>query len=161
MTVTCDGHAGTLERERERENQPTTVRTFPTREGGPVGWKINKGTTMETRTDQLRNLAKVIHDIRPDWHTNGIIRVLEQDSRPVDELRAIAIAAASDMTARGPGVIATRDEPAPVLAPRPSSAQPPNVADILRAPKQSDDVAHRGAALARAEIRKWKEADEW
>lgn len=113
---------------------------------------------MESRTEQLRNLAKVVHDIRPDWHTNGIIRVLEDDDRPIETLRRLALAAAADMTARGPGVIATRNEAPPLARDMPL---PPSVAVILSAPKQPDDVAHRGAALARAEIRKWKEADEW
>lgn len=117
---------------------------------------------MESRTEQLRNLAKVIHDMRPNWHTNGIMRVLEDDDRPVDRLRAIALAAAQDPTARGPGVIATRDEPTPAAMRPPSQPLPPNIRDVLAAPKQPDEVARRGAALCREALAdKGKDPDEW
>lgn len=110
---------------------------------------------MESRTEQLRNIAKVVHDIRPDWHTNGILQVLENDSRPVDTLRRIAIGAAQDSTARGPGVIGTRNEAPPAAVPT-----PPPVGVVLGAPKQPDEVARRGAAKARESLKRSREDPE-
>lgn len=114
---------------------------------------------MESRTDAIRHLALVIHAMRPEWDTGGIRTILGRDSRPLPELAAVAMAVAADRTARTPAVINAKDLPVPGIDPRPGHhAQPPNAADILRAPKQPPDVAKRGAAMARAEMRR---GDEW
>lgn len=117
---------------------------------------------MANRTDAIRQLAATIHTLRPEWDVGGIRQILADDSRPMPELIRVAMAVANDHTARTPGVIRAKESDVAGIDPRPPSyPQPPPAREILTAPKQPDEVAHRGAELARKEIRKWKEADQW
>ena len=116
---------------------------------------------METRSDAIRHLAKVMAVMRPEWDTGGIQKILEADSRPLPELIAVGIAVATDKTARTPGVIRSKELPVRGIDPHdPRPPMPPDVRAVLAAVKQPDDVAHRGAALARSEMANAK-ADDW
>lgn len=123
-------------------------------------WMIYKGDTMPNRTDTIRHLANVMVTVRPEWDLSGCLRILEGDSRPLAELIATAMMVTYDKTARTPAVL--RSKTSPVFGIDPSSRMPqyPDIRMVLAAVKQPDDVAHRGAALAREEITKAK-ADEW
>lgn len=105
------------------------------------------------RTEAIRHLAATIHDVRPDWNTQGIYAVLSRDSRDIPELAAIAMDAARDPSARTPAVISTRDASPATHAPPTGAPQPPSIRDVLNAPRQPDDVAKRGAALCREHLR--------
>jgi hypothetical protein len=111
---------------------------------------------MVTRSESIRQLANVIHTMRPEWDAGGIRAILEDDSRPMLELIDVAMAVAHDMTARTPAVIRAKDTPVPGIDPRAGvsgMATPPSIREILTGPKQDPALADWGSGMARDAIK--------
>lgn len=105
-------------------------------------------------------LARLVHCIRPAWDVAGI-RAAFSDRPELDlpELIGIALAAAYDESARTPAVIRSRshgwmDSTTTGTSRLGAMPQPPSIRELVQAPRQTAEVAKRGAELARAELRK-------
>lgn len=110
-------------------------------------------------------LARLVHAIRPSWTVPGIrASFTDRPDLTLAELVEVALVAAYDKSAETPGVIRARQSVGWLERPHEKTApQPQRIGDVLQAPRQADDVAHRGRKLVQAEIEKARRTDddEW